>query len=335
VRPALRAILFSQRPQDDSEISEAHVSGIRIFADYWNIERRLSENYGFSPQLRWATFGNHISSQISAHLGRKVPLRFDGLHVYASFSTSEDDLARKAALENALAVGPGSSLLSEERGAKRSRIKCLKCGELVSTEKEKSVDVRLAVDVIKAAAVPDTEIIALASADEDFLPLLEYVRFVGKKLFLVELPNTTKKMKDLAWGTLGWGNTEGMIMRSVAAGPGLIWDSRVSYEDGILATIEKSGANFKVRDVSVAPLNGKEVRAIMRVNGWPFVETSEGRNGSDFPALAKEGLQLKHPLVLADNVYSANNLERLRELVAIALQRCVGASRSTNDGCGA
>lgn len=95
---ARRAILFSRNPEE-TEDEEDSMAGVRIFADYWNIDLSIRDAFGLSPALEWDGFSAEMTSAVTQLLARKPPPRFDGMQVYGSFSTSPDDLLRKRKLE--------------------------------------------------------------------------------------------------------------------------------------------------------------------------------------------------------------------------------------------
>ncbi|MBU1449804.1 MAG: NYN domain-containing protein [Proteobacteria bacterium] len=74
--------------------------------------------------------------------------------------------------------------------------RCPACGAVENFRQEKGVDVLLAITMAKLATENRTDVIYLLSCDADFVPVVNYVRGLGKKVFLVA-PKGSK------YGTLG------------------------------------------------------------------------------------------------------------------------------------
>ena len=213
----------------------------------------------------------------------------------------------------------------DERGVKITKRKCESCGNY-SIDREKAVDVRLAVDLIKAATTADSEILVLASSDEDFIPLLEYVRFIGKKLFLVALFNTTDRMKSLAWGLVPLGYLK--IRRDRWEQPCIIYDSRQSLDEEFTAATSEFGrlGAVRLRDMAVTKWNQKEVSFLRRFFWFADGAVPDATDYDIAKRLNDGELRLSSPVVLGSWPTQARTIEEFRRAVVDAINEHKGFS---------
>jgi uncharacterized LabA/DUF88 family protein len=77
---------------------------------------------------------------------------------------------------------------------------CPNCHGDMRGAKEKGVDVKIATDMITLAWEDTYDIGVLVSADSDFVPLAEFLKTKGKKVFHGQFPPTGAELSQRCWG---------------------------------------------------------------------------------------------------------------------------------------
>jgi hypothetical protein len=94
---------------------------------------------------------------------------------------------------------PGLFFEFKERVRKETSIKCNSCGDSISRATESGVDVLLAVETIKHMTMREHDFLAVVSSDQDFIPLLSYLKDQGQRVIHVATGDTDRVMRSLTW----------------------------------------------------------------------------------------------------------------------------------------
>lgn len=107
---------------------------------------------------------------------------------------------------------PGVSVSMVPRQKKRSPPRCPTCHEAIGRcpacgadmrgTEEKSLDVRMATDMISLAWVDNYDIAVLVSSDRDFVPVAEFLETRGIKVIHGAFPPQGSELTGKCWGSI-------------------------------------------------------------------------------------------------------------------------------------
>jgi hypothetical protein len=171
----------------------------RVFVDFWNFHLSVRAMSRLPLRVNWQMFGLRAVQTLSPLMLGNSP-RCEGTHIYGSYSTSEQwqaQLAKEMVEKHALI--PGVFPIFEKREKQASIRNCGSCGEPITLNAELGIDVRLAIDVVKFSHFNQDEVILLATNDSDFIPLVEYLTSLGRKVVHLHPKNANTKLSRVCW----------------------------------------------------------------------------------------------------------------------------------------
>ena len=185
---------------------------VRVFVDFWNFSLSIR---GIDPNFRidWQKLGNVLASEAAKTITPDGAHSYEGNHVYASYDPNKTgDAKLKSFLSNTLDKMTGVHVAVLERQKKRNYAKCPQCqvetqkchacgADMRGTE-EKGVDTRIATDMISLAWANGFNTAVLASADKDFVPVVEFLQTKGIKVIHAAFPPAGSHLSQKCWGSI-------------------------------------------------------------------------------------------------------------------------------------
>lgn len=171
---------------------------VRVFVDFWNYTLLVR---GVDPgfQTDWSRLGPVLARAAATVVDEAARGEYQGLNFYGSWNPSrprDRNLHRWAT--TVVDTFPGVSVSIVPRQRELSPPKCPHCCEPVARcpvcdadmrrTREKSVDVRMATDMIRLAWAANYDIAVLVSSDRDFVPVAEFLETRGIKVIHAAFP---------------------------------------------------------------------------------------------------------------------------------------------------
>ena len=196
---------------DDSQ------SGLRfrVFVDFWNFELAVKNQYGSDYSVDWKKLPHELIAQAFQHVSSDASQSavFQGMGVYLSYAPSGDrDKGLKNWASNVLDRFPGTSVTMVERRRVKGHPKCPDCHEPVKDcpscghdmrgTHEKGVDTRIATDMIRLAWENAYDVAILASADADFVPVVDFLDTKNKKTINVSVNRQGHHLAKKCWASI-------------------------------------------------------------------------------------------------------------------------------------
>jgi uncharacterized LabA/DUF88 family protein len=187
--------------KDTIEVIQSGQRRIKLFVDFWNVvinARNQCKN--FDVHVRWDRLVDHLIHQTRQGYYDKTTGELAGCYIFGSKSQSNPQESKfvKQTLDLYGSL-PGLFFNFAERVPKQTAVMCSNCGEQVRTNSESGIDVVLAVEMIKHAAMREHEYLALVSSDRDFIPLLSFLRDQGQRVLHVAAGTPDREMRSITW----------------------------------------------------------------------------------------------------------------------------------------
>jgi len=97
---------------------------------------------------------------------------------------------------------PGLFPVFERREKTVGKRKCDKCGHTIRLAPEEGIDVRLTVDMIKLSNAEPEAIIILASNDSDFIPVVDYLSSLGRRVVHLRPKEGNRELSRHCWANM-------------------------------------------------------------------------------------------------------------------------------------
>jgi hypothetical protein len=215
---------------DSAELLQT-VERVRVFVDYWNLQLTANERLGrdFTPDWRRIPRWLGVDAVRLSIGDASLPLRLDGLNVYASYNpASAADRRFKGWATNFLDRVPGVRVLCKARKP-RYAPRCQACHRPIDVSPhcsasvagtvEKGVDVAIATDMIRLAWEESYDYAVLVSSDADFAPAVEFLISKGRRVIHVGFPPKGMGLAKTCWASLNMAPFLASLERSVPGRP--------------------------------------------------------------------------------------------------------------------
>jgi uncharacterized LabA/DUF88 family protein len=173
---------------------------LKIFVDFWNLIINARKQTTFKIDFHWDKLAERLVGETRRGYGDESQGDLAGCYIFGSYSKSDP---RQHAFVNKTLDKygslPGLFFDFRERVKKETTVRCSNCGGQVSQSSEAGVDILLAVEMIKHAAMREHDYLALVSSDRDFLPLLSYLKDQGQRVLHVSTGATNREMRSVTW----------------------------------------------------------------------------------------------------------------------------------------
>jgi uncharacterized LabA/DUF88 family protein len=186
--------------RDTVRVIQSGQRRVKIFIDFWNVVINARKQTSFRIEIHWDKIADQLVGETWAGHGDETTGDLGGCYIFGSFSKSTP--TEHAFVTDTLdkyGSKPGLYFEFKERVTKEASSKCKNCGAQVSRSSELGVDVLLAVEMIKHAAMRDHQFLALVSSDRDYLPLLSYLKDQGQRVLHVAPGVAHRDMRSLTW----------------------------------------------------------------------------------------------------------------------------------------
>jgi uncharacterized LabA/DUF88 family protein len=183
------------------EVIQSGQRRIKLFVDFWNVViNARSQCRNFDIHVHWDKLVGHLVDQTRQGYFDKTNGELAGCYIFGSKSQSNPQ-ETKFVKQTLDLYGSTSGLFFTfaERVPKQTALTCSNCGEQVRTNSESGIDVVLAVEMIKHAAMREHEYLALVSSDRDFIPLLTFLRDQGQRVLHVAAGTPDRDMRSITW----------------------------------------------------------------------------------------------------------------------------------------
>ena len=183
---------------------------VKVFVDFWNFSLSMRE---VDRQFRtdWKPIGKVLAQAAIEVVNIQAIAEYQGLNLYGSYDPTRDAKLLKWAT-TVLDIFPGVNVSMVPRHRKRSPPVCPACHQEVGTcvhcgsdmrgTEEKSVDVRMATDMISLAWADNYDIAVLVSSDRDFVPVAEFLDTRGIKVIHACFPPKGAQLTQKCWGSI-------------------------------------------------------------------------------------------------------------------------------------
>ncbi|SFJ48617.1 NYN domain-containing protein [Bosea sp. OK403] len=223
---------------------------IKLFVDFWNVvisARKVSKL--FEIDVIWDKLSEAIVNQTRQGHFDESNGELAGCHIFGSFSrsNSKESIFIDDTLDKYGSV-PGLFFNFSERIPKRTSRRCSSCGESIKISGESGVDLTLAIDMIKHAAMREHEYLALVSSDRDFMPLLDYLKDQGQRVLHVATNAPDRDMRSVTW-------------TQIDLSPHYSYLSRIIHEGCIVLTAPSCSAELEEL-LLAAPFSRENIRII-------------------------------------------------------------------------
>lgn len=175
---------------------------VKVFIDFWNFYMTVQRMSQLPLDIDWSQIGLRIAHQVRSTSRDQENHHCDGVYIYGSYSTADRfqaSLARHMSENISLITGVFPSF--ETRQSKRATRTCNSCGAKIRIDPEHGVDVKIAVDVVKQSSFDPRAVMVLGTNDSDFVPLVEYLSEIGRKII-----HLRDKKGNLALSKKCWAN---------------------------------------------------------------------------------------------------------------------------------
>jgi NYN domain len=178
---------------------------LKVFVDFWNVVITARKQCKlFEVEVLWDALAAHILDATQLGYGDETTGEIAGCYIFGSRSVSD---AKEQSFINRIldnfAEKPGLYFDFKQRIKKETVDKCPECKVQMPRTSEMGVDLLLAVEMIKHAAMKEHEYLAIVSSDRDFIPLLSYMKDQGHRLLHVAADEPHREMRAISWKQLG------------------------------------------------------------------------------------------------------------------------------------
>jgi uncharacterized LabA/DUF88 family protein len=173
----------------------------KIFVDFWNVViSARKQTQKLEIEVNWNILASEMVNETHQDYSDETRGTLAGCYIFGSYTKSDPKQMAfvNQTLDNYGSL-PGLFFTFTERVKKETSVKCSKCGHLNAQETESGVDVILAVEMIKHAAMREHEYLALVSSDRDFIPLLSYLKDQGQRVLHAATEEPNREMRSLTW----------------------------------------------------------------------------------------------------------------------------------------
>ena len=182
---------------------------IMIFLDFWNFElsiKALDDHF----LVDWKILPQVLFTATNSHIMNPNGASFMGLRLYGSYSPSETSLHKWGTgfLKKIPGVFPEWMPRQKQVSGPKCPVcktevsKCPHCTDSMLGYKEKGVDTRIATDMIKFAWEDAYDTALLVSADQDFVPVVDFLDAKGKKVLHGRFPPKGAVLSQHCWGQI-------------------------------------------------------------------------------------------------------------------------------------
>lgn len=188
---------------------------VRIFVDFWNYTLSMR---GVDADYRtdWSKLGPVLSQAATSIVDANAIGEYRGLNFYGSYDpASEKERKHHRWATTVVDRFPGVKVSIVQRQKKRSPPSCPVCHSAVEKcpscnadmrgTEEKSVDVRMATDMISLAWADNYDIAVLVSSDRDFVPVAEFLETKGIRVIHGAFPPMGAQLSAKCWGSIDIG----------------------------------------------------------------------------------------------------------------------------------
>lgn len=195
---------------------------VKVFVDFWNFSlsmRELDRNF----RTDWKLIGKVLAQAAIEVVDNQAIAEHQGLNFYGSYDPNRDAKLLKWAT-TVLDIFAGVNVSMVPRQRKRSPPVCPACHQEVGTcahcgadmrgTEEKSVDVRMATDMISLAWADNYDIAVLVSSDRDFVPVAEFLDTRGIKVIHACFPPKGAQLTQKCWGSIDVRNFRSKFRRT-------------------------------------------------------------------------------------------------------------------------
>ena len=194
---------------ESTELQEAKPRGM-IFVDFWNYDLTMKElEPGFLTN--WFKLPSIIIQEISLLLGEAG--QYERCFIFGSYDPSSPGDARlRSWATTVLSKVPGVEVSFVPRQKRKKGPRCTGAGHHEITEcpfcnasmlgtQEKGVDTQIATEMLDMAYSNRCDVIALVSADRDFIPAVE--KLLGRNIKVIHafFPNHGHELAAKSWAS--------------------------------------------------------------------------------------------------------------------------------------
>ncbi|MBB3390322.1 uncharacterized LabA/DUF88 family protein [Rhizobium sp. BK275] len=174
---------------------------IKLFVDFWNVViNARNQSKMFDIDVKWDALAESLVTETRQGYFDETTGELAGCYIFGSVSKSNGQEAKFVErIIDEYGSKPGLFFNFAERVAKQTSVSCSQCGEPMKIRSESGVDVLLAVEMIKHAAMREHEYLGLVSSDRDFVPLLSYLRDQGQRVLHVATGSPDREIRSITW----------------------------------------------------------------------------------------------------------------------------------------
>lgn len=270
--------------RDTVRVIQSGQRRVKIFIDFWNVVINARKQTSFEIEIHWDKLADQLVGETRAGYGDETTGDLAGCYIFGSFSKS--NATEHAFVNDTLdkyGSKPGLYFEFKERVTKEASSKCKNCGAQVSRSSELGVDVLLAVEMIKHAAIRDHQFLALVSSDRDYLPLLSYLKDQGQRVLHAASGAAHRDMRSLTWKQINL--TDRYIgLCSISHDDRIILSNSARTErlEEAIALLDEQGLAYKVIDVAkTADISDQDLDFLLR-NQNLFFQKKDGPPGRSY-----------------------------------------------------
>jgi uncharacterized LabA/DUF88 family protein len=289
--------------QDTIRVVNSRQRRIKLFVDFWNVvinARKQCKN--FDVEVRWEKLAEHLVSETRQGFSDETTGELAGCYIFGSVSRSNAQETKfvDGVLDQ---YGSNSGLFFNfaERIQKQTSVTCSDCGQSIKARSESGVDVLLAVEMIKHAAMREHEYLALVSSDRDFVPLLSFLRDQGQRVLHIATGGPDRDMRSVTWAQVNLPERYPSLCRIRHDGYIVLTAPPFAKElEQIMDAAPVEREKIRVIDVSYkAQIGNKDMDFLLSNLGLFWKRGSVGRLG-------------RHETILSHRHY-ADNLDKFRQ----------------------
>lgn len=256
---------------------------IKIFIDFWNVVINARKQSSFDVVVDWEQLAEYIASQTRSRMGDESSSVLAGCYIFGSYSKSNPTESRFVN-ETLDQFGSCAGLFFDfkERVSKETADNCPKCNASIQKTSEAGVDVLLAVEMIKHAAMKDHDYLSLVSSDRDFLPVLHFLRDQGQRVLHIAPGEPHREMRATTWKQVVLKDLYYTICRLKIPGMVLLTHPSVSDKSAVIENYLKSKSiNYKVYDITNKDsISDRDLQFVFQKLGIVFEETIDNNKYS-------------------------------------------------------
>ena len=180
-----------------------------IYMDFWNFTLAI-KNYDPEFRVDWNTIAGVFLQEAGTVLGYDAPLILQDFNIIGSYAQSDADKELRKWTTSFLPKVKGVKIHFTERKKKKSGPRCPGCHALVNIcpmcksnmagTEEKRNDTFITVSMIQDAWFKKVDVAILVSADEDFIPAVNFINNLGIKVIHAQFGSHGHNLSNACWG---------------------------------------------------------------------------------------------------------------------------------------